>query len=72
MGNGDVGLRNYLTDNPADADIILINGEGLIVPGTGDSIANLKDTKRIIGIGPSTAGIARLQEIEHWCPFGRS
>jgi hypothetical protein len=72
MGNGDAGLRNYFTDNPADADVILINGEGLIVPGTGDSIANLKDTKRIICIGPSTAGIARLQEIEHWCPFGRS
>ena len=22
-------------------------------------------------IGPSTAGVARLNDIEHWCPFGR-
>jgi hypothetical protein len=23
-------------------------------------------------IGPSTAGIARLNDVEHWCPFGRT
>ncbi len=66
------GLSNYITDTPSCAEIILINGEGLIAQGTGDIIANHKIAKRIICIGPSTAGVARLHEIEHWCPFGRS
>ncbi len=72
MGNAEAGLCNYGTDNPANAEIILINGEGLIAQGTGDIIANHKKVKRIVCIGPSTAGVAHLYEIEHWCPFGRS
>jgi len=71
-GAADPGLCNYSTDTPSDAEIILINGEGLIAQGAGDLIANHKSAKRIICIGPSTAGVARLHEIEHWCPFGRS
>lgn len=71
-GDMDPGLCNYVTDTPSDAEIIIINGEGLIAQGTGDIIENLKIAKRIICIGPSTAGVARLHEIEHWCPFGRS
>lgn len=62
----------YRTENPSDADIILINGEGLIVDGVGDIIETWRTTKRIICIGPSTAGIARLYEMEHWCPYGRN
>jgi hypothetical protein len=63
---------NSVTDNPANAEIILITGEGMVTEGTGDIIMNYKGSTRIICIGPSTAGIARLYEIEHWCPFGRS
>jgi hypothetical protein len=63
---------NYGADSPSDAELILLNGEGLIAEGTGDIIAGYKDPKRIICVGPSTAGIARLYEIEHWCPFGRN
>lgn len=55
-----------------DADIIVIGGDGIIATGTGDLIENSGKNKRIICIGPSTAGIARLNEIEHWCPFGKS
>ena len=55
-----------------DADIIVIGGEGITSAGTGDLIENSKKNKRIICIGPSTAGIARLNEIEHWCPFGKN
>jgi len=64
-------LCKDVTDDPVNADIILINGEGIIVMGTGDIIGNYKSSKRIICVGPSTAGVARLHEIEHWCPFGR-
>ena len=60
------------TTNPSSADVILIAGEGLIETGTGDLIETYGKTKKIICIGPSTAGTARLNELEHWCPFGLS
>ena len=72
MGTMEPELRNSVLDNLSNADIILINGEGIINDGTGDIIINNKNSKRIICVGPSTAGIARLHGIEHWCPFGRS
>jgi len=72
MGDRTSELCNDVTDNPSDADIILINGEGIIARGTGDTIGNYKSSKRIICVGPSTAGLARLHEIEHYCPFGRN
>ncbi|MHB8164532.1 MAG: hypothetical protein ACYDDV_09290 [Methanoregula sp.] len=63
---------SYIVTNDKDADLVLINAEGIIDPGLGDLIAGCKDTKRIICLGPSTAGVARLQQIEHWCPYGTS
>lgn len=70
-GDGEAGLSHSVMDNSTDADIILINGEGIIAEETGNIIARYKGSKRTICIGPSTAGIARLHEIEHFCPFGR-
>jgi hypothetical protein len=55
-----------------DADLVLINADGIIDSKLGNLIEEIKDTKRIICIGPSTAGVARLQQIEHWCPYGKS
>ena len=72
LGTGGTGLGNYRVGKPSEAEIILINGEGLITGGTGDIVADYKGAKRIICIGPSTAGIARLYEIEHWCPYGKN
>jgi hypothetical protein len=68
------GFLNKITvvDDPSRAEVILISGEGLITPGAGDLIESTRGTKRIICIGPSAAGISRLNELEHWCPFGRS
>ena len=71
-GKMEQGHSFYLTNDLPEAEIILINGEGIIAMGTGDIIEENKKTKRIICIGPSAAGIARLHEIEHWCPYGRS
>jgi hypothetical protein len=62
----------YLTTDHSRADVIIISGEGLIEEKTGDLIEKYRHNKRIICIGPSTAGIARLHELEHWCPFGCS
>jgi len=57
---------------PSAAEVLIIGGEGILAPGTGDLIETWRKTKRIICIGPSTAGTARLHELEHWCPFGRN
>lgn len=72
MGKRGSNLFPYCSEKPSDADIILINGEGLIDEKTGDIIEEMKKTKRVICIGPSTTGIARLYDIEHWCPYGRN
>jgi len=55
-----------------NADLVLINAEGIIDRELGDLIAECKDAKQVICLGPSTAGVARLQQIEHWCPYGTS
>jgi len=60
-----------LTTNIDEADIILINNEGIIAPGTGDLVAAWSEKKQIIFLGPSTAGVCRLQQKEHWCPYGK-
>jgi hypothetical protein len=70
MSAVDTAFRSAIVKNPQDADVILVNGEGIIEKGTGDIIRNYKETKRILCLGPSTAGVARLNQIEHWCPFG--
>jgi hypothetical protein len=55
---------------PLEADFILINGEGIIVLGVGTILVNYNGTKQVLCLGPSTAGIARLNHLEHWCPYG--
>jgi hypothetical protein len=66
----ETSLRTYIVDDPSNADVIIINGEGISASDTGNIVKNFKDKKRILCVGPSTAGIARLNQIELWCPFG--
>jgi hypothetical protein len=61
---------NAIVTTPDDADIILINGEGIIEPEAGAMLMDYHATKRVLCLGPSTAGIARLNHLEHWCPYG--
>jgi succinyl-CoA synthetase alpha subunit len=68
----ETAFRNYIVHNPDDAEVIFINSEGITALDTGDIIQNYKDTKKILCLGPSTAGIARLNHVELWCPFGTS
>jgi hypothetical protein len=70
MSAVDTAFRSTIVKNPQDADVILVNGEGIIEKGTGDIIRNNKETKRILCLSPSTAGVARFNQLEHWCPFG--
>jgi hypothetical protein len=64
-------LGSSVTKKPEEADIILINNEGVIAPGTGDLVETWSGKKRIIFLGPSTSGVCRLQQKEHWCPYGQ-
>lgn len=59
-----------LTTNIGDADTILVNNEGIISPEMGDLMNTWKERKRFLFLGPSTAGVCRLQQSEHWCPYG--
>jgi hypothetical protein len=61
-----------IVSDPDLADIILISGEGIIAQETGNLIEQYTGKKRILCIGSSAAGVARLHMLEHWCPYGRS
>jgi hypothetical protein len=64
------GFTNYLVESPEEAEIILFNGDGIIDTSAGDIIEAYSSSKRIICLGPSASGIARLNGIEHFCPYG--
>jgi hypothetical protein len=66
----DTAFRSDIVKKPQEADVILVNGEGIIDRGIGEIIMTYKEKKRILCLGPSTAGVARLNQFEHWCPFG--
>jgi hypothetical protein len=63
-------MNRFIVQDPGSADIILINGEGTIEPGTGDIVSKYREIKTVILLGPSTAGIASLEKIERFCPYG--
>jgi hypothetical protein len=65
-------FSDLLVSDPADADIILINGEGVIAEGTGDLLERNRDSTMVLCIGSSASGVARLNETRHWCPYGKS
>lgn len=60
----------YLTEDVGEADILLVNHEGIIAPDLGDLLDGPGRSKRVVFLGPSTAGASRLMEREHWCPYG--
>jgi hypothetical protein len=61
----------HLTEDIHEADTVLVNNEGVIAPDLGDLLAAHGAGKRVIWLGPSTAGVCRLQQGEHWCPYGQ-
>jgi hypothetical protein len=61
----------HVADNPDEANIILIVGDGLIAVGTGDLLARFAGKKRILFLGPSTAGVSALEGYDLWCPYGK-
>ena len=64
------GTGGFTVDNPDSADRILVNNQGLIAAGTGDLIEKYRENKMVLLLGPSTAGIASLEKLERFCPYG--
>ncbi|MDD1706339.1 MAG: hypothetical protein LUQ12_04800 [Methanoregulaceae archaeon] len=63
---------DHVVSDPGAADILLIVGDGMIQPGTGELIAKYRGLKRILFISPSTGGVSAILKCDHWCPFGRA
>ncbi|MFA5330918.1 MAG: hypothetical protein WC342_00930 [Methanoregula sp.] len=64
-------LGSVITPDFDEADTIVINNESVIDREIGDLIVRTREKKRVIFVGPSTAGVCRLQQREHWCPYGK-
>ena len=58
-----------LADDPAGAGVLLLTGEALILE-EGEEL-NAGAAGGILLLGPSTAGVASLLGLPHWCPYGR-
>jgi hypothetical protein len=68
----ELQFGGMVVPDPDQADVVLISGEGMIAEGTGDLIEQYKSKKMVLCIGSSVAGVSRLHQLEHWCPYGRS
>lgn len=61
-----------MVHSPDLADILIITGEGLVSQKETGKIGEYGKTKKILLVGPSTAGVTALVGFAHWCPHGRS
>ncbi len=61
-----------IVSSPDLAEILIITGEGLVSRKEIANIGEYRLTKKIVFIGPSTAGVTALLGCTHWCPYGRS
>jgi len=64
-------LRNTVSD-PDQADVFLMNGSALVSPEGSALIEKYSGSKRILFVAPSNAGVASLQDLDYWCPYGRA
>lgn len=64
-------MRSQVTENPEEADIFLITGQGLVSDAGLAAVDAWRGRKRMLFLGPSTVGISGLLDQEHWCPYGR-
>lgn len=67
----EMDLRAFLVEGIEDAEVILVNGDGLASDAGGQPIQPQYSGKELLFIGPSTSGVAMLEKITPWCPYGR-
>ncbi len=58
------------TEVAGGGEVVLAGGEGLISP-EGGALLSGDSGGRILLVGPSTAGVACLENLPHWCPYGK-
>jgi hypothetical protein len=66
---GESGV--YAAD-PAEADILLVTGDGLCTDEGLALCEKYRDSGRLLFIGPETSGFCSLLDLPHWCPYGRA
>lgn len=64
-------LGRQVVDSPEAADLFLVAGDGMTSDEGVACIDEYLGKKRMIFLGPSTAGVCGLMSLEHWCPYGR-
>ncbi|WP_292518489.1 hypothetical protein [Methanoculleus sp.] len=64
-------LKDQVVDSPEAADLLLVAGDGMTADAGVACIDEYRGKKRMIFLGPSTAGVSGLLDLEHWCPYGR-
>lgn len=72
MGDNPVLARDLgalITSNPATASILIINNEGVLRDDLQEILATCGD-REILCIGPSLSGVADLNHLERFCPYG--
>lgn len=72
---GDLPPLKYMSgieivQQPDDADLLIVGGNGITKDDYIEIINEWAERKRIVYLGPSTSGIAALEKVEHWCPYG--
>ncbi len=64
-------LAAQLVSDPAAADLLLVGADGPLSDAGLRVLEEHRGEKRILFLGPSTAGLSALLSEEHWCPYGR-
>lgn len=64
-------LEHQRVDSPETAELFLIAGDGMTTDAGVACLDEYRGKKRMIFLGPSTAGVSGLINLEHWCPYGR-
>ena len=62
---------HHVVEDPEHADLILFNGDAMISPEGEALLGRFMGKKRVLFLGPSTAGTCSLLRYEHHCPYGR-
>jgi len=63
-------LAAQIADSHASAAVILINNEGILRDDVSAILSTIGCEKEILCIGPSLSGVADLNHLERFCPFG--
>lgn len=63
-------LGPLVTADGGDAQVIVLTGEAL-VRERDDELMDRAPKEGMLLLGPSTAGVASLLNLPHWCPYGR-